>query len=126
MVTGKFAPLCVEQSETTETLPELTKGVLYFGNEVSLSATESDYVGDWEYHFNGRTYTRRLEPNGRIVILHDENKREGSVGRWEVKNNILHAYFGNSSVEELHMLRDKRTLIFLDQPYNNATKVSSK
>lgn len=110
---------------TDGTLPKWTKGVLYFGSEVSLGASKNDYVGDWEYHFNGKTYIRRFEPNGRVAILHDGGTREGSIGHWKVKNNILHAYFNGSSIEELHMLRDKHTMIFLDQPYNNATKIKS-
>ena len=69
------------------------------------------------YQYDGRSVVREVKADGTIAI---DGGRGIYTGHWWVDDDLLHASV-NGEVE-LHMLRDKRTLIFLDRAYKNATR----
>lgn len=105
------------------TLPQQTEGVLHFGHQESFAAQPKDFIGSWEYRHNGSTYVRKVYPNG-MLTLYSNGVQTGINGQWKVVDDILHVRFNNSSrITERHILRDKQTLLFIDQPYNNAVQI---
>jgi len=107
-------------------LPRETEGILHFVSKESAAATEADCVGSWEYHFDGDTYMRKFYPNHRVSLYKNGQALKAYTGKWWLREGLLYATLTPSAhVVEIHMLRDKRTLVFLDQPYNNAMKVEN-
>ena len=98
--------------------PKFTEGVLYFGDRKDFGATNEEFIGAWHYQFDGRTYVREIRPDGTVTLFAEG--KEHTTGRWSMNNGLLHATM--NGITEAHMLRDKRTLIFVDRPYNNATR----
>lgn len=107
-------------------LPKESKGILHFAHWEDLAITPKDCIGDWEYHFDGNNFVRRIRPDGSITLFKNGKKLKGYTGHWHLKEDILRAYTQPDTPMELHMIRGKDTLIFLDRPYNNAIKLSPK
>ena len=104
-------------------LPEESKGMLHFAHREDLAITPEDCIGDWEYHFDGDTFMRRIRPDGSITLFKNGKKLKGYTGHWHLKEDILRAYTQPGTPMELHMIRGKDTLIFLDRPYNSAKRI---
>jgi hypothetical protein len=109
--------------------PADSHGLVLFEEGMATTATTADFAGTWEYLFNGRTYRRTYYPDGRAELV----TKEGSAltfqaARWRVEDGVMVLDVpeeGGIRVSETHLLRDAQTLIFANQPYQNATRVAS-
>lgn len=100
-------------------------GILQFEEGLVSAATAEDFIGTWRYYFNGVEHKRRFMPDGTIRfykngILATENFVNG---RWKVENGVLYQSAPEIGLVEEHVLRNAGTLIFVNQPYDNAVKV---
>lgn len=99
--------------------PEHSQGILYSDHQSSLKAAREDFVGSWEYTHQGKKFTRKLDADGSLEIF---GGVPNNTGRWWIKDDIVFVTMDRNSLTELHMLRDKKTLLFIDQPYQPALK----
>lgn len=101
----------------------LSEGLIQFEDEVTYNYTAADFVGKWHYSYLGDQYSREFLPDGGVKLWMNGKLVENSIySRWEIDNGILSTYIKGDQVFEKHMLRDFETLIFLSNPYENATK----
>lgn len=104
-----------------------SRGVVLFEEGMATAATATDFAGVWEYLYNGRTYHRTYHPDGTAELV----TKEGSAptfraAHWRVEDGqmILDVPEDDGTwVAETHLLRDAKTLIFANQPYQNARRI---
>ncbi len=107
------------------TTPILSAGILQFEEGLASSAVEADFVGKWRYHFAGSEFIRGFRPDGSIRLYENGEWRSGAFAdsRWSVENGVLKSYIPRLDATESHTLRDRDTLLFISQPYENARRV---
>ncbi|NWK55678.1 hypothetical protein HW115_08650 [Verrucomicrobiaceae bacterium N1E253] len=97
--------------------PKHSQGIIYFDHRNSLKADKTDWIGSWEYTNHGKRYTRKINADGTMEIF---GGIANNTGRWWVKDDVMFITMDRRKLTEHHILRDKRTLIFIDQPYQPA------
>lgn len=103
----------------------MSSGVLQFEEGLVNSAKAEDFIGDWSYRHLGVNYVRRFHSDGTVDLLVDGVLSNISfVGStWKVHDGMLRITIPELQIYEDHVLRDHNTLIFVNRPYENATKV---
>jgi hypothetical protein len=100
-----------------------SRGILLFESGLALSATESDFVGRWEYSHSGSLYVREFKSDGTATLTINGAPWAGFDGsRWSCRDGVLHLDLA-SGVTENHTLRDSATLLFVNTPYRNARRL---
>ena len=102
-------------------------GVVLFEEGFALQAEAKDFLGTWEYLHDGKVFRRTFTADGSASLTID-GIPYGHFGtsQWQVVGGTLVL---DVSVEEgerwqeHHLLRDSQTLVFVDRPYRNATRV---
>lgn len=100
-------------------------GVLQFEEGLASLATAADFIGKWRYRFAGSEYVREIRPDG-TVRLYENGKWYTPAFRnshWVVEDGILKVYVPHLDATESHALRDRETMIFTSQPYENARRM---
>ena len=99
------------------------EGILMFEDGAALQAAASDFTGTWEYVHDGKRYQRAFHPDGTCTLWVDGNASDYfQDAKWEVKGGILRVGFPASKLAEEHLLRDRESLLFINQPYRNARR----
>ncbi|SHI75012.1 FecR family protein [Rubritalea squalenifaciens DSM 18772] len=105
--------------------PYFSSGILQFEEGLVSEALAEDFTGKWSYRHLGRNYIRHFKPDGTIMLYSNGVHLKGSFrdSTWSVSNGILRVNMPHDNAYEDHVLRDKETLIFVNQPYENAKKI---
>ncbi len=104
--------------------PVRSLGILQFEEGLVTIATPADFVGQWSYRYLGDHFIREFHEDGTAMLFKDGKALpECFAGcRWTVKNGVLSITMPHSTACEEHILRDRDTLIFINQNYENATR----
>lgn len=98
-------------------------GILMFEDAAALEASAGDFTGTWEYVHDGKRYRRAFHADGTCTLWVDGRASDYfQDAKWEVKGGILRVSFPASKVAEEHLLRDRQSLLFINQPYRNARR----
>lgn len=104
--------------------PIQTLGILQFEEGLVTTASPSDFVGRWSYRYLGSHFVREFRADGTAMLYVDGKALpecfEGC--RWVVRDGILRISMPHTSAFEEHILRDRNTLIFINQNYENAIR----
>lgn len=108
--------------------PVMSQGILQFEEGLVSKASAGDFIGRWSYHHLGRHYVREFHEGGGVSLLRDgQPATEAFVGsHWEMEDGVLSVWIPDQQRYERHVLRDRRTLIFISNPYANAVRVESE
>jgi hypothetical protein len=106
----------------------LAVGIVQLEEGLATAATATDFIGRWTYTFLGQKVIREFHADGRITITQDgvliEKACLGSL--WTVENGVLRIGVPGEAPFEEHILRDRKTLVFVNMPYGNAVKMDPK
>lgn len=101
-------------------------GIVLFEEGLVNRAQSRDFIGRWSYTFAGARFVREFHADGSITVTRNGKRQPKAFAncRWWVADGILHAETpkGNGLVE-LHVLRDRDTLIFTNQAFDNANRI---
>lgn len=105
--------------------PVASQGILQFEEGLVSKAEPADFIGRWSYHYVGAHYIREFHADGTVTLTKDGKAEPESFAnsRWRVEKGVLRVFIPDKNVEELHVLRDRRTLIFISNSYDNAEKL---
>ena len=102
-------------------------GVVLLEEGLAFHATTSDFTGTWEYLHDGMVYHRKFHADGSAsMTINGKPYALFANSHWQVDNGTLVlSVLADSGewLQERHLLRDSRTLVFVDCPYRNATRV---
>jgi hypothetical protein len=99
------------------------EGILMFEDGAALEASVGDFTGTWDYVHDGKRYRRAFHSDGTCTLWVDGRASDYfQDAKWEVKGGILRVSFPASKVAEEHLLRDRESLLFINQPYRNARR----
>lgn len=100
-----------------------SEGIILLESGDSRHATTTDFAGSWEYTHDGETYHREFHPDGSCTLqINGRPSTYFQDARWEVADGVLRVSFPASKLVEEHLLRDRDSLIFVNQPYRNASR----
>ena len=100
-----------------------SEGILMIENGSALAAGTEDFMGAWEYVHDGKRYRRMFHRDGTCTLWVDDQPSDYFLdAHWEVVGGILKVSFPASRVSEEHLLRDRESLLFINQPYRNARR----
>ena len=108
--------------------PVQSQGILQFEEGLVSKATDKDFIGRWSYHFLGGLFVREFRADGSVTLTKDGKPyNEAFVGsHWEVEDGVLKVWIPDQRAFESHVLRDRDTLIFTSNPYDNAAKLGKE
>lgn len=99
------------------------EGILMFEDGAALAASPEDFTGPWDYVHDGRSYRRAFHPDGTCTLWVDDRASDYfQDATWDVNGGILRVSFPASKLTEQHLLRDRESLLFINQPYRNARR----
>lgn len=103
------------------------RGVVLFDEGMVTEATAEQFAGTWEYLYNGRVYHRTYHLDGTAELVTKEGSAETfRAAKWRVEDGCMILdvpEVDGTWVAETHFLRDSNTLIFANQPYQNAKRI---
>lgn len=105
--------------------PVGSHGVVLIEDGLAIQASPNDFIGTWEYLHDGTVYRRIFHADGTTSLTLD-GRPDNPIyqgGRWKVVDGCLEMQSGPNSIER-HLLRDRETLIFINQPYRDARRVN--
>lgn len=108
--------------------PVESSGIVLFEEGLVNRAQASEFIGRWAYTFAGARFIREFHPDGSITLTKNgvRNRRAFANCRWWVEDGILHAPIpGPDGFVELHALRNRETLIFINREYDNASRLTN-
>ncbi len=99
------------------------EGIVMFEDGAALQASAGDFTGTWDYVHDGKSYRRSFHPDGTCTLWVDGRASDYfQDAGWEVSGGILSVRFPASQNTEQHLLRDRESLLFINQPYRNARR----
>lgn len=104
--------------------PVHSTGILQFEEGLVTHATANDFIGEWQYRHLGVSYAREFLPDGSVKFWRNGVHSTGNFidSRWQVVDGVLEVTIPELKGVERHVLRDRNTLIFISQPYENAKR----
>ena len=99
-----------------------SSGLIHFNR--MIQATERDFEGTWIYSAQGKDNWKRIHQRDRTVGLFAQgaDRTDGFANcKWRVENGVFYVPTPRGP-EELCILKDRKTMILLNQPYGNAKK----
>lgn len=114
------------RSDTSEGQETGASGVILFEEGLALDAEAFHFLGTWEYLHDGMVYRRTFHADGSASLTINGNAYGPyQSSHWEVSGGalVLHVIGNGTWLRELHLLRDPQTLVFVNCPYRNATRV---
>lgn len=123
-VRATLEPLPFAPGRDLSAKPVRCVGIMQFEEGLVTGATAEDFLGTWTYSYDGKNERRTFLPDGSVEIFVNGKRYDGpaSQGRWSVEDGILLMKIPFRNLTEEHVLRDKNTLIFVKNPYENATR----
>lgn len=105
--------------------PIQSQGILQFEEGLVTTAEPADFVGKWSYRYLGDHFIREFHPDGTAMLTKNGKEMpECFAGcRWTVKDGVLSITMPGTTACEEHILRDRDTLIFINQNYENASRM---
>ncbi len=103
-----------------------SSGIVLFEEGLVNRAEAADFIGCWSYSYGGARFVREFRADGSITVTRNGKlePRAFSNCSWWVDKGVLHAEVpGGDGLVELHVLRDRDTLIFTNRAYDNATRL---
>jgi hypothetical protein len=102
-------------------------GVVLFEEGLAFHAEADDFLGTWEYLHDGMVFRRTFNADGSASLTIDGVPYEHfERSSWQVVGGtlVLDVPIGEGKWwQESHLLRDSKTLVFVDRPYRNAVRV---
>lgn len=109
--------------------PVNSAGIVLFEEGLVNRAQAADFIGRWAFSYAGARFVRHFHADGTITVTRN-GKREPKAFAgcsWWVEDGILHAEVpGGDGLVELHALRDRDTLIFINRAFGNATRLTDE
>jgi hypothetical protein len=108
--------------------PVDSSGIVLFEEGLVNRAEAGDFIGRWSYSYAGARFVRQFHADGSITVTRNGKllPRAFAHCSWWVDNGILHAEVpGGDGLVELHVLRDRDTLIFTNRAFANATRLET-
>lgn len=114
-----------DTSNASDSAPVRSLGVLQFEEGLVTSATAADFIGRWSYRYLGNHFIREFHSDHTIRLYRDGKylAHEFVGSRWEVVKGRLRVTIPDRNAYEDHILRDRDTLIFINQHYENASRL---
>lgn len=105
-----------------------SEGILQFEEGFISQASEEDFIGRWTYRFGGSRFVREFHRDGTVTLERNGEPLPTSFidSRWTLEDGVLHVSIPQRATSESHVLRDQDTLIFVNNPYENARRVGSR
>jgi hypothetical protein len=101
-------------------------GVILFEEGLVTKAKPVDFFGTWEYVHDGKVFRRSFLPDQSATLTIDGIPYDGyDTSHWKVDdgNLILSIHQEGEWIQEVHVLRDPNTLIFVNCAYRNAVRI---
>lgn len=115
----KFSTILNKKSQ-----PIKTQGILLLEEGLAYQATADDFIGRWQYTHDGDTWERHVHADGTIDLIQNSQLRPGfKKSHWLVEEGVMKVWIPHHNAFETHLLRDPKTMIFIDEPYRNAVKI---
>lgn len=106
--------------------PVSSRGIVTLEEGLATTATAGDFVGRWRYSHRGDEYVREFGADGFCRMSINGKSYAGATGvPYEVKDGVLSMLPTGMKAPERMMLRDDGTLVFLNQPYRNARRITN-
>ncbi len=102
------------------------RGVVLFEEGLALQAEAADFLGTWEYLHDGRGFRRTFLPDQSAAMTIDGQPYDVyGTSHWKIENGslILNIHENGKWIQEIHILRDPNTLLFVNRPYRNAVRL---
>lgn len=102
-------------------------GVVLFEEGLALHAEAADFLGTWEYLHDGKVFRRTFLSDQSAAMTIDGQTYDGyATSHWEVENGslILSIQENGEWIQEIHVLRNPGTLLFVNRPYRNAVRLA--
>lgn len=112
-----------------DTASSMIRGVLMFENEFAVNATPADFIGRWNYKYGNASYIREFHEDGHVSLYEsgrESNHEYFANSRWTLENGLMKVHLPSVRVNEYHILRDAKTMLFMNQPYENAVKIEDE
>jgi hypothetical protein len=123
---GRWTLRIHARAETGSARDAGSSGVVLFEEGLALHAKASDFLGTWEYLHDGMVYRRTFHADGSASLMIDGLPYGPyETSHWEASGGtlVLNVIGNGTWLREQHLLRDSETLIFVNCPYRNATRV---
>lgn len=125
-----FQPLPLAPDRDLKLMPISCIGTLLFEEGLVTEATIEDFVGSWSYTHDGKKYQRHFYSDGTMNmtsdgVLYPVESSPFRGSRWWVDAGVLHLSIPGIGLEEEHVLRDRDTMVFVKNPYENARRVEN-
>jgi hypothetical protein len=106
--------------------PARSQGILQFEEGLVSRSSAEDFVGRWSYRVLGARFVREFHPDGTVTLEKNGRPCPASFrgSRWTITNGVLHATVPERGTIEAHVLRNRNTLIFVSQPFENAKRIN--
>lgn len=128
-VRATLEPLPLDPKRNLTQRPIYCLGIMQFEEGLVTEATAKDFIGTWTYNYAGQRFERQFFPDGTMKVSINGKLSTGptSQSHWIVENGVLRLTIPTSPPQkelvEEHVLRDRDTLIFVRNPYDNAKRV---
>lgn len=104
-----------------------SQGIILLEEGLAFRATASDFIGRWQYTHDGSTWEREILKGGKINLYANGVLRPGfKKSYWFVEDGVMKVLTPHRNAFEDHLLRDTKTMIFVDKPYRNAVKIEDE
>lgn len=101
-----------------------SEGILLMEDGAATTVTAADFTGSWDYVHDGERYRRTFHPDGTCLLeINGRPSAYFNQATWHVEKGVLRVSFAATHLVEEHLLRDRDSLIFVNQPYRNARRV---
>lgn len=119
-------PLPRDGSSIAGNTPFDSLGILQFEEGLVTTANPSDFVGRWSYRHLGKHFVREFLADGTAMLTIDGKPEPACFAgcRWTVNDGILSLTMPHTTACEDHILRDRDTLIFINQNYESASRLT--
>lgn len=118
MLKVRFTPLLDDSGREMD-----TQGTLLFEEGLAFKATTEDFIGRWQYTHDGNNWERHIHPDKTIDLYKNGVLQSGfKKSQWLVENGIMKVEVPDIKEFETHLLRDAKTMIFINKNYRNAIK----
>ncbi|MCX7045301.1 MAG: enterotoxin [Candidatus Sumerlaeota bacterium] len=93
---------------------------------VGMNAPREQFIGAWEYNYQGKTYRREFRADGSAALSINGQPYSGWKGfRWNWEGGHIFILHPDGAVDGEHALKDNDTLLFLTNPYGPAKRMKS-
>ncbi|MDR2981695.1 MAG: FecR domain-containing protein [Puniceicoccales bacterium] len=129
-LTGKWelvvAATCTKLPEQKTATTATSRGIFLFEKGLHDGISANDFLGRWQFSHDDKTYIREIKSDGTAGMTVNGVPRDfgDNPPRWSFNEGVLTIDFLREGwgLEQV-VLRDKDTMIFLNQVYRNAQRM---